>query len=890
MNLFYKKTDEEENFENFNTLELPFIGKDTPLPESSNEEEPKSEEAKTYIPIRADFAIEEEKNSEPETVKMHTGFISPLDAIKKQMNRNAAEIASEQPAVKTEQPAVKTEEPPKENSEIKAPISNESPLVQLHITTTKPSLLKRCMPYIYDEEGVSQVDTKPDYVLESVEDIIRSAEQRAEERIAEKYKFTDANGNTIKNITVETPATAPTPSSAEEKSQAKPTEATIPVSLPTAADILFDDFSGKKTVVTENSSVTTAYSQLTNLQTGIPDIVSSSTNVIPSVPTAKMDTMEDIVSHTRPINIKDAPAIKPTKSISISINTDDEIPEVQDDYRSVDDTRRIGMKLKKNRRSAFSSLVVSVFATIVSAIFAFIIPHNLFEEAPFVPCLVQFSLLTFSTFASFGIFSSFKGIFTKKTSAAAPVSLGVSAMLLFMLYGLIFGLYPCDPALLAILSLTAYNYFAYKRASSVLDGFRIVASKKEKKALALIDNQVTTSSMARSSIEGEVLAAGVKRTSILTNYIRFSSCDAAFGGHLGIVLTIFSIISFVFSLIVGVSHQSFKDSFEALSLMLCLFAMPTYALAEFLPHSDLAARLYKLGAMICGKYSAARIEQCNAVVISSEELFPAGSIELYSMKPLGANNIDKTLNAAASVAAAIKSPLFSALRQYVDPSENRTAADTVKYEENLGISGWVGDDHIFIGNRTLMEAHGIKVPSLEVDRKILHRGFFPVYVAVGQRACALLIVKYNPDRKVRRDLVRLVNAGMTLLIDNCDSNITAQMLSDYYAIYPDCIKIMDAKGSHNYKTTVNFSEYYSAHAAFLGKAHGYFAIISGALKLRTVSNVMYALHIVLSALILVVFLLASAGFEATLLSVGACIIIEAVALGATLVTYLFARK
>ena len=168
MNLFYKKTDEEENFENFNTLELPFIGKDTPLPESSNEEEPKSEEAKTYIPIRADFAIEEEKNSEPETVKMHTGFISPLDAIKKQMNRNAAEIASEQPAVKTEQPAVKTEEPPKENSEIKAPISNESPLVQLHITTTKPSLLKRCMPYIYDEEGVSQVDTKPDYVLESV--------------------------------------------------------------------------------------------------------------------------------------------------------------------------------------------------------------------------------------------------------------------------------------------------------------------------------------------------------------------------------------------------------------------------------------------------------------------------------------------------------------------------------------------------------------------------------------------------------------------------------------------------------------------------------------------------------------------------------------------------
>ena len=60
------------------------------------------------------------------------------------------------------------------------------------------------MPYIYDEEGVSQVDTKPDYILESVEDIIRSAEQRAEEKIAERYKFTDASGQPIKTVKIET--------------------------------------------------------------------------------------------------------------------------------------------------------------------------------------------------------------------------------------------------------------------------------------------------------------------------------------------------------------------------------------------------------------------------------------------------------------------------------------------------------------------------------------------------------------------------------------------------------------------------------------------------------------------------------------------------------------
>ena len=166
MNLFYKKTDETENFEDFNTLELPFVGKDMadPLPTEEKPPKPKAEEPP-------------KPKAEPEKVKMYPGGVSPLDALKNQMAKNAVELGAEQPAAEETKPELLKEE--------KAPEA-ESPLVELHIKKSKPSLLKRCMPYIYDEEGVSQVDTKPDYVLESVEDIIRSAEQRAEEKIAER--------------------------------------------------------------------------------------------------------------------------------------------------------------------------------------------------------------------------------------------------------------------------------------------------------------------------------------------------------------------------------------------------------------------------------------------------------------------------------------------------------------------------------------------------------------------------------------------------------------------------------------------------------------------------------------------------------------------------------
>lgn len=948
MNLFSKKTNTEvDESEEYSTLTLPFV-KDEHLRAALSEkpaeevkpepkaEEPKREEAKKAEPQKKEAdAKAAAPHKEPQNVTVYPGGISPLEALKRKMSAETAEVAKEFDAEKKAEhkaasvmksapaaPVTKqapTDEAKKADSvavplkaDMQKPVrvatapkaqhTSEEELKKIAENIAakpvdpkpepqeKPSLLKRCMPYIYDEDGVSQVDTKPDYVLESVEDIIRSAENRANEKIAERYRMTDKNGNTIKIEKIESSAKKAEPVIAAEEKPEPAEDITKTIELPTSSDILLDDFSGKRTVVTPTESVTTAYSKLTDYQTGISGEAEAATTVIPAVKVAKTDTMEDIVSHTRPVNIKDAPALKTQKPIAVTVKNDDIIPDVDDDYRTPEDAKRIGMMLKKRRRSAFSKLLVSILSVIVSAVFALIIPDNAFTEIPFLPCLIQFLLLAVSAFSNIGIFASFKNCFTKNTSAAAPVALSVTVTAVYLIIGLISGTYPSDPVLLTLIAVAVYDLFAYKHSTFRLNNFRIVASHSEKRAVALIDDQVAASSMARSSIEGEVLAAGVKKTSVLTDFIKLSSFERAFGGALGTAMIVFSALSVIFAVIVGVSHHSFDTALCVMSIILSIFAMPTYAFAEFMPLCDLGARLHKLGAMLCGKYSASRIEQSNAVVITSSELFPSGSIELFNMKTLSSNNIDSTLSCAASVAEAIGSPLVSVFNSFVDPAEKRPVADTVKYEDNLGISGWVGDNHYFIGNRTLMEAHSIKVPPLEVDRKILHKGYFPVYVAVGQRACALLIVKYNPVHSVRNELVKLVNAGITLLVENCDSNITAGMLSDYYGIYEDSIRVMDHKGVHNYKSAVKYSETYSAHAAYIGRPIGFLAIINGALRLRTVSNIMYALHIALSAIACIVFVLASLDGRMLLMHIAVCVLIEVISFVITLVTYLLTRK
>ena len=213
-------------------------------------------------------------------------------------------------------------------------------------------------------------------------------------------------------------------------------------------------------------------------------------------------------------------------------------------------------------------------------------------------------------------------------------------------------------------------------------------------------------------------------------------------------------------------------------------------------------------------------------------------------------------------------------------------ADSVKYEDNLGISGWVGDHNFHIGNRTLMEAHSIRVPSLTVDKKILHKGYFPVYVACDQRACALLIVKYAPDEEIQSNLLKLVNTGVTLLVNNCDPNITEEMLCDYYSIYPDSVKIMDHIGSSKYKSAVNYRETTSAHAFTNGGILSFLTLLTGSIKLRKVSTVLLALYIVTAIISAALFAIISLNGALSIMSVGLCLLIDAASICISLLGYL----
>ena len=821
-----------------------------------------------------------------ESVSVDFSAINPLEALRNSVKSTVRQGAEEEKEKQKERPSAHDKKP--EPAPAPAP-ENKSPKKKTS------SLLAKCMPYIYDDEGNNYAEEKPDYTLESVEDIIESAEKRANEKIARMYNLKPAEVQSIGGKPVEEP---PAKEEKPVRLRLKETSIKSPIrigdvgvtatkfdtaQIPKITNTLFDDFSARRTDKIAEENVTTTYSEQGGMNS-TPE--TGSTRIIPELrPEEEIKTeYEDIISHTRPVNVTDISSSSGKKPITVKTFTEAAPPVEVEDFKGKKDIVRVGGELKYNMVSFKLKTLLTFIVTLLAASVHMPFMAGIYKS-PVLPFCISLASFLLTLIINMGVFASFKGAFTSKTKIEFPLALSGTLMTVYIVFSIICGSYPYEPVVIPMISFLCYNYCSYKRAAAIFSNFKLVAMRKTKTALTLINDPGVNAAMARSVIQGEILTAGSTETDEIKNFLRHTLSDRPCGGKLNVFMVISVIITAVISLSVGVSYSSFGLALLTAAVVASLAAAPSLFIADMLPFAGISERLKKVRAAVCGRYSAERIEEINALVVSSADIFPRGSIKLFNMSPLGANNLDETITRAAAVAKEMNSPLFQVFNKILEGEVELPEADTVKYEDNLGISGWVGDSHIMIGNRSLMQSHGVRIPDLEVDKKILHKGYFPVYVACDQRACALLMVKYTVNEDLGRELCHLADKGITLLIDNCDPNITEQMLCDYFGLYPDIVKVLDHNGAEKYRSATAFKERVSAHGFHKGNALSFLSIISGSIRLRTLSNVLFALHIICTVVICLLFAGMSLNGSLTLMSSAVCAMYQLVSLVVSMTAY-----
>ena len=779
-----------------------------------------------------------------------------LDSLKKRMLENTANTESEpKPAEEKSTPAEEEEfdlsafsesfNKVKREKQSNPSVAEKAPEPKEPTESEEPSLLEKCRPFILDgEEGESAMESAPTYRLESVAEILNSESKRALDKLSQKYEI---SFDDLGKYSVEAEPEAPKPDEEPKSNKAPENE---------AFEDLISSLSRVGQVQTNVSVISDIDPSAPQKEPETPDIHNTATIKFTPVADVNNTSRISVSSRTRPIDLTgeltglpEAGAEEPENEVQLEQSEFEEyIPK--EEFSDEKDAKRILRQLSVKKRSAFLRTVFSGLGLILLCVAKLPFMSEILLAHTMVVNIICTAVLGIITVINADMFKSLPKIFSRHSN---PDVLSVTASVSVIAYGItaVFkNEIALDLILLGAVILFVRALSSFWNAGYMLAGFKQISLSSPKRAVKLIGDQAVTFAMAKNAIEGDVLAAAPQRTKHIDSYMKYSTFRIVLSGKLPVI----TVISLLLSVVVGLACTAYFDGvlygFYSAAAIQCFAALPVIFMIDNLPLYSSAKRLAKMGAMIAGKTGAERVENANAAVFSADELFPSGTVQLHRLQVLSDNNIDDTIIRAASLTEAMRSPLAPIFKKIAGTGGNTVLpdSDTVKYEDRMGISGWVDDKLLFIGNRTLMEAHGIEVPSVELDRKILRQGLFPVYVASQDKACALITVSYTVREDIAKELRRVSALGVTMLINSSDPNMTEEMICDYFGLYSDSVKVMSAAGCHMYKNAVTPTPSYSAPAAYKSNPLGLAAIISNASKIKK-SNLLLTVLYVISAVL-----------------------------------------
>lgn len=214
-------------------------------------------------------------------------------------------------------------------------------------------------------------------------------------------------------------------------------------------------------------------------------------------------------------------------------------------------------------------------------------------------------------------------------------------------------------------------------------------------------------------------------------------------------------------------------------------------LSGTLPMSLLCRRLYKSGSAVAGWQGARTLTAAQRVVVTDEDLFPAGVVSLrkkqeVSQSPVGTvalngvkaygEDLDHILAYAEALCRAAGSQLTPLLQQLMeDRVTYRYQVNDLHFYEDGGIDGTVRGATVSMGSAYFMKKRRVAIPhELKVDTG--------VFLAVDGRLAGVFAIKYLPSRNVEWALRALRRNRVTPVLATRGVNITPGLLKRIFRL------------------------------------------------------------------------------------------------------------
>ena len=474
-----------------------------------------------------------------------------------------------------------------------------------------------------------------------------------------------------------------------------------------------------------------------------------------------------------------------------------------EDYTGEEDEKSILYELNHNIRKLFMRSLLSgiiaavvVILTIVTRIF----PSAICSAVPFAPA--AYAILLFVLMAAslvlnrVAMLSGLSPLVHIKGNSDTAVAVAgaagmVQIIVSFFCLGDLNGFHVNYYTVIPMLAFFANNVGKLYMVLRVKDNFKFVSSKGQKYASKIYNNESVAMQMMSGTAADRPIIAYQHKTEFPSNFLKISYAPDPSEDLASKLAPITTIASIIIAVMYGVVKLSFADALNAFALITAVSVPVATLLSVNAPVRKLCKTLLSYGSMLSGYPSVKQFCDSTAIMIDANELFPAESISLEGIKTFEDYSIDESLLCGIAILKEAQNPIANAFDSVVaETEETLPEVESVLYEDEIGLVGWIKSERILVGSRTLMEKYSVEVPNMEYEEKYTSQGRQVTYLSRAGRLVAMFVTRYTPDAQLKAEMQRAETNGISFLIRTTDYNVTNDLVAKLYDLFYRSIKVL----------------------------------------------------------------------------------------------------
>lgn len=537
-----------------------------------------------------------------------------------------------------------------------------------------------------------------------------------------------------------------------------------------------------------------------------PSVIAHVLRPEPTIVDEEIAPTEEKHKDNRPISEKVISALVGIFSKDESDDNDtvkEENSKPVEDYTGEEDEKSILYELNHNIRKLFMRSLLSgiiaavvVVLTIVTRIF----PNAICSAVPFAPA--AYAILLFILMAAslvlnrVAMLSGLSPLVHIKGNSDTAVAVAgaagmVQIIVSFFCLGDLNGFHVNYYTVIPMLAFFANNVGKLYMVLRVKDNFKFVSSKGQKYASKIYNNESVAMQMMSGTAADRPIIAYQHKTEFPSNFLKISYAPDPSEDLASKLAPITTIASIIIAVMYGVVKLSFADALNAFALITAVSVPVATLLSVNAPVRKLCKTLLSYGSMLSSYPSVKQFCDSTAIMIDANELFPAESISLEGIKTFEDYGIDESLLCGIAILKEAQNPIANAFDSVVaETEETLPEVESVLYEDEIGLVGWIKSERILVGSRTLMEKYSVEVPNMEYEEKYTSQGRQVTYLSRAGRLVAMFVTRYTPDAQLKAEMQRAETNGISFLIRTTDYNVTNDLVAKLYDLFYRSIKVL----------------------------------------------------------------------------------------------------